>query len=247
MMIMLAQANEAEPAGQGMLTLLERLTSLELPSRGEFVSALESLSALQAVALAAVGLVYLFCGYKVFKALVIINAAALGGLVGAFLGSRSGSANMPILMALAGAVLLGALAWPMLHYAVGLLGALAGGLLGYSVWTVIALTLNNESLLHHAWAGGLIGMVAVGMLAFVAFPATVMIFTALQGALMTIAGVCSLLLVHSGMGGSLRAEMIENDYLLKMLIGVPAIVGFALQHSTGGKGKPKPKPAGKPA
>jgi hypothetical protein len=240
-MTILAQTEA--PTGQGMLDLVHKLVSFQFPVRVDLLSAMESLSVIQAVGMIALGLLYLIYGLRFVKFLVVLNAAGLGAMIGMSLGtSMSDSPNMPPLMALAGAILLGALTWPMLHVAVGIMGALAGGLMGYVFWAIIAVALKNNDLLNYSWAGGLIGMVAIGMLTFIVFPVTVMIFTSVQGALMFTAGLCSLLMVHGGVRGSFGAELEHNEYLMKVLVAVPAIVGFALQYTMeGGKAKKKPK------
>ena len=228
---MLAQADTAEKVDQGLLKVFDYIKGLRFPSRADYVSDLETLGQLQAVALVLVGVVFLIFGFKYFKALVIVNAAALGALCGMYVGTLTGRANLPLLLGLAGAVLLGALAWPTIKYCVCLMGALAGGLVGFALWHFIANLINNEGMLGYAWAGGLIGMVALGMLAFVLFRTAVMIFTAVQGSVMIVSGICAVLLAFDGIHDSVRSGLVENDNLLKLLFGVPAVVGFAYQFS----------------
>lgn len=231
-----------------MQALLDGLMHFNFPSREQFVAAVESVTALQAAALVAIGVIYLLFGIKIFKTLVILNAAVLGGMIGATIGERTNGENMPLFMGLAGAVLAGAVAWPLMRWAVGVMGALAGGLVGYAVWAVVAHILGNDTVLGFSWAGGLLGMVVVGMLTFIAVPNAVMIFTAVQGAVMVVTGLSALVLTHSGMGDNYRPQLVENQYMLTLLIGVPAVVGYTLQTAGGGpKGGKKPAPAGKPA
>ena len=136
---------------------------------------------------------------------------------------------MPLLMGAAGAILLGILAKPAVKYAVGLFSAVAGGLIGFALWHFIANALGRQDIVQHAWAGGIIGMVAAGMLTFVAFRPAVMIFAALQGAIMIVSGLFALLLAHAGIRDSIKPELVSNDFLLTILISVPAAVGFAIQ------------------
>ena len=202
-----------------------------LPTRAEYVDGLASLGPLQAVGLLLAGAAFLVYGFKYFKAFIIIDGAVIGALVGGYIGTLSRGGNLPLLLGMAGAIVLIVLAWKALKYAVGILGAAAGGLLGYGVWYVIAVSLDNAGMLRHAWAGALIGAVAVGLLTFIVFRQAVMILTALQGSLMMVSGVCSILLLYE-LAPALRDELISNRYLLCLMIAVPAMAGFVLQFAT---------------
>lgn len=231
----LAQSTYAEQAGKGLMAIFNSLLHLNIPTREQFVSCLETLGTLQAAAILTIGVFYLFYGHKYFKAMVVINGAGAGALIGMYVSQTfftNGSPNTPLLMALGGAALFGAAAWPMLKYAVVIMGALAGGLVGYAGWQLIAIAAGNDSLRQQAWTGGVIGMVVVGMIAFVVFRASVMIFTGLQGAFMTVGGIISLLLSNRAMSDSIRPALVGNDLLLIILLGVPAAIGFAVQYAT---------------
>ena len=229
--MILAQAAQAGGQGTGPSGLFDYLVKFQFPTRADFVSGLESLPTLYAVGLTLAGIVFLLYGFKWFKALVVIDGAAIGAMAGASLGSLRASPNMPLLLGLGGAVLLGILAYPTVRYAVGLMSALAGGVIGYGLWHFAANAVGRPDALQHAWAGGVIGMIAVGMLTFIAFRPAVMIFTSLQGALMIIAGICSLLLNRGDMGETVRPELVNNNFLLIVLAAVPALAGFTVQFS----------------
>ena len=233
--MILGQTTHAEQAGKGLMAIFDGLMRLQFPTREEFIGSLESLTTLQAAAAVALGIWYLFYGYKYFKAMVIINGAASGSLIGMYVSQiffADAAPNTPLLMSLGGAVLLGALAWPMMKFTVGIMGALAGGIIGYAAWNFACSILANESMRQLAWVGGIIGMIVVGMVAFIIFRVSVMIFTGLQGAFMTVGGVISLLLANASMRESIRPAMVENNLLMMILFGVPAAIGFAIQYST---------------
>ena len=243
--MMLAQAEKSEEVSTGLLRLFDYVRTFHFPTRAEFVSDLERMvnaqagqaqtGVLQAVAFVLVGVVFLLFGYRYFKALVIINAAAIGALCGMYIGTRTGSAgvtSMPVLMGLAGAVLLGVLAWPTIRYCVCLMGAMAGAVVGMGLWNFAGNALGLQDAGQYAWAGALVGMVAVGMLAFVLFQTCVMVFTSVQGALMVVSGFCALLLAPAlGLRESVSPALQDNPYLLTLLVGVPAVLGFAFQHA----------------
>lgn len=245
--MILAQTSSPEGTSGGLARIFDYLWRLELPTQAEFLDGLQGLPTLFAAGLIIVGAVFLLLGFKYFKILVIANGAAIGALVGAYIGSLRGSPNMPWLLAVAGAALLGFLAWPTIKYTVGLMGALAGGLAGFALWLAVGNALANEALVRHAWAGGIIGMILVGMLTFVAFRPAVMIFTAVQGSVMIVSGFCSLLLVHPGIRDSIQPELAGNDFLLSVLVAVPAVVGFVVQFAMEfGKIREKRKKVEKP-
>ena len=230
-MTVLAQSQGADDVEHGLLRVFEYVRHFDFPSRAEFLDDVQALGHLEGVALVLGGVAFLLFGFKYFKFLVVANAAAFGALVGMYLGVLSGSQNLPVLLGLAGAVLLGALAFPLVKYSVCVMGALAGGVIGLGGWSFAADVLARQGLHQHAWAGGLIGMVVVGMLAWVAFRAAVMIFTSVQGAVMIVAGACAVLLTYAGIRDSIQTELTDNAYLLNLLIAVPGALGFAYQHT----------------
>ena len=242
--MILAQTQSAE---KGLLQVFDYVGRLDFPSPQQYVQHLRELGTLQSVVLVLAGAAVMIYGFKYFKLFVIANAAAVGGLCGMFLGHRIGSPNMPLVMGLAGAVLLGVLACPSIKYFVCAMGALAGGLIGFGLWCFIANALQRDALRTHAWAGGVIGMIAVGMLAWLAFRTAVMIFTSVQGSVLAVTGLCSLALAHEGIRGSLEPHLEGNPCLLNLCLAVPAALGFAFQFSTeAGKIRKKRKDTEKP-
>ena len=216
--------------------LIEKLKSFQMPSQQEYIAYLAGLehrfeTSLALIVLFGCGLVYLLQGWKIFKILVVINAAILGVLVGSQFGQTLKGANSPLFCGIAGGLLLAVLAMPAMKFAISIMGALAGGALGYGLWAYITKALGKEALLEHAWAGALIGLVTLGLLAFVIFRLVVMIFTSLQGSLMTVTGALGLLLMSSALRDNLQTSLETNVHVLPVLVGVPAIIGFAFQYS----------------
>jgi len=217
--------------------LFKRITEFQVPTQTEFVEKLYALEAVPAVVLLVFGVISLLAGWKVFKLLVIANAAYFGGLMGANLGNmiqRNGE-GLWLFGMIAGGLLLAALAWPLMKYAVSIMGGLAGSFLGYGVWQMVADMTGRETLSQHAWAGALIGLITLGLLAFVIFKLVVMIFTAFEGAVLAVSGAIALLLKYEPVGSSLRDTLRDNQPLLPLLIVVPAVVGFAMQYNAAHK------------
>jgi hypothetical protein len=216
----------------------------EIPTRQEFADGLVGLGALQGVLLVAVGVVYLMCGWKAVKLLVVANAGVLGALVGAFLGSRLLGDSGQIIAAVAMGVLLSALAWPLMKQAVGAMGALVGGLLGYGLWAYVAALSGSAAPTTHAWAGALIGVLTLGLLAFVVFKEAIILFTSVQGAVLGISGLLALLMKFSALRDTLHMNLIENVHLLPVMIIVPTLIGITFQNTElAKKAKKKAKPA----
>lgn len=216
-----------------------------MPTRDQVVDFLVDLSSsdygvLMAAVLLACGLVYMLQGWKIFKVLVVVNAAVLGAAVGGHIGSLLGGHNTWLYMGIAGGLLLAVLAWPLMKYAVSLMGGLVGGVMGYSLWHYVVAMVGQEDLANYAWVGALIGLITLGLLAFIILQAVVTIITSLQGSVMTICGIVAIAMRYGPLRETLETPLRHNSHLVALLIIVPAIIGVAFQYSlTGGKGKKK--------
>ena len=226
----LAQTSMPDPNAPGAFALPD------IPTQNQVVDAVVNLSqgsfgAVMAMLLFACGLVYMLQGWKIFKILVIANAAVLGALVGAYLGGMLRGANTWLYTGIAGCLLFAILAWPLMKYAVSLMGGLAGSFLGYSLWFYVSHTINRPELMQYAWVGAVIGLITLGLLAFVVLKAVVIIITSCQGSLMTSAGIVALLMKYEPFREGLEMPLRENTHLVALLIGVPALIGIAFQYS----------------
>ncbi len=241
--MMLAQANTATstgPAGSG----LSQFAWPDMPNQDQFVDSLLDLSnseygAVLAMLLFACGLVYMLQGWKIFKVLVIANVAVLGAAAGTYLGSMAKGENTWMYAGVAGAMLLGGLAWPLMKYAVSLLGGMVGGLIGYGLWHYVAKAADRPEMVQYDWIGGLVGLITLGLLAFVILKLVVMLVTSLQGAVMALGGVLAMMLKY--MSEDIETPLRENNHLMVILIAVPAIIGFVFQCCW--SRPPKKKPA----
>ena len=212
------------------LGFMEQLFEARLPTQEQFVKSLASTDAVQAILLLACGLLYMIYGWKAFKVMVIVNAAMLGTIIGHNFGKMLGG-NMPWFGAFAGTILLAVLAWPLMRYAIGVMGCLTGAFLGQNLWHYVATTAGQEQIAEYAWAGSIMGLIALGLLAFVMMRLTIMIFTTLQGALMGTAGFLAILMKHESIQADLEEVLLTNDHLLPLIVAVPAVIGLAFQYS----------------
>lgn len=203
-----------------------------LPTREQYVDLLTSMGVFQAVLLGALGIVYLMYGWSAFKPLVIANATLAGTLVGAALGARvEGQESMQIIGALCGGATFGILAWPTMKYAVALMAAGAGSFIGYGLWIYIAQLTGSAEPARYAWAGAMVGLVALGMLTFIAYRETIILFTALQGALLAVSGGLALAMRIGSLTEPLSRNLTENVHLVPVLIIIPALIGAVFQNA----------------
>jgi len=198
----------------------------------EYLEYLEYLHPLSAAALLALGGIFLALGWKQYKALITLDAMALGAALGVYLATQyTHRANMDLYLGTAGAVLFAAIAWPLMKWAVCVLGALVGGVVGYAAWCYAARAFANPNLGQQAWAGGVLGLVVVGLLSLVIFRTVVILIMALEGSVLLVSGAFGLLLNHQGVHEPLKARLTENIYLLPLALLLPALIGFIFQQS----------------
>lgn len=226
------------------------LTIPELPSQDQAVDYLLNLGASQygaimAMLLFACGLVYMLQGWKIFKVLVIANAAVLGGMLGGQVGMMLRGANTWLYTGIAGSLMLAILAGPLMKYAISVMGGLAGAFLGYGLWSYVSTAAGQVDGHQYAWVGALVGLITLGLLAFVILQIVVTVVTSVQGSLMTVAGITALLMMHEPLRASLETPLRSNTHLVALLVGVPAIIGFAFQQTyIAKKAAKKKKPDG---
>lgn len=203
------------------------------PAQSDLLNWCQHMSPGLAAILILLGIVYLIFGYNLFKALVMLNAAALGAAVGLAIGQKT---EMGLaLMVLCGFVA-AAITWPLMKWAVAIMGGLAGALLGATIWQTCGLDP------VYAWSGALTGLVLFGLLSFILFKGSVTMYMSLQGAAMLIFGVLGMLDKYDQIAPKLTHTMAMKPFLLPMAIVIPAIIGMLYQQSGSGAG---PAPAKK--
>lgn len=250
MIDMLAQLPLAAPKAPDPKPFLDELARNFPPPRSEVLDHLQNLPAWEGAVLLLAGLIYMIWGWKIFKILVTANLAVAGFFLGQMVTTLilsaqqhpPASTNWPIWGGLIGAAVLAILAWPLMKFAVSLMGAVAGALGGSHLWLYLAQTYKPEWA-QYSWVGGLIGLLLLGVLAFVIFRAIIMLFTSLQGAALAVAGAICLLLHIEAWHDPVRAKLLHSHHLLPLLIIIPAAVGFIYQAFSLTRTKKKPAPA----
>jgi len=260
MTALLAQADEANAFVSQVQRLFESMTAMF--SRGDalaqgdtLVADLQNLGAVWAIVFLIVGCMCLINGFRFYKAATIAVAGAIGMFGGYWLGQHI---DAPFIVAGALGLLLAVVAFPLMKYAVAVFGGLAGAFIGANLWAGIANAINasaNKDVSdpaqwntvvpeHLFWIGALIGLLVCGMLAFVLFKLSVVMFTSVSGSTLAVLGLIALLLSFEPWRDPVSSGITANKLIVPLLVLVPAVIGLILQEYRGaGAGNEEPKPA----
>lgn len=167
------------------------------------------------------GIIFITYGWRIFKALVVINFAFLGIFAGRYIGTRLGSGEWGSILA---AVALSAVSYPFIKYGVAVLGGLAGSVVGSALWRLLGLP---EPLF---WCGSLAGLIAGGFLVFASFKISVIMISSLEGSLFIVAGVMALLNSQPEIKINLTNAIYTHPALLPSLVIAPTLLGIFFQH-----------------
>jgi len=192
------------------------------PVQGDLLEWCRTAGPGMAVILILAGIVFLLFGYSIFKVLVTLNAALLGGYAGMLLGEPHG---VEVPAAIIGAMLSATFAWPTMKYSVAIMGGLFGMVLGVTLWRLSNLDPN------FGWSGGMTGMVFFGLLSFLLFRECVITYTSLQGSVMLVLGLLGLVLKYQDVGGPLTHHFQLKPFLLPLAIFIPTLGGFIYQRA----------------
>jgi hypothetical protein len=114
------------------------------------------------------------------------------------------------------------LAWPLANFFIGAYGAVAGGLAGFAVTHAMG---DERAMLIGVGIGVLVG----GLLAWLVFKFMVVVMTSVLGAHMAVVGIIALLYRVERVGTPLKEALQERQYLLSLIVAIPAVVGIAYQ------------------
>jgi hypothetical protein len=230
---------------------LIRSSKVDMLNRSQdLAGALGELGLLWAVIFVILGSVCVFNGYRWHKTIVLV-LAVLGGAAVGVIASQQIDVAAPM-AALMTSVLFAVLAYPLMKFTIALFAGAAGAFCGANAWTAIGQPADQ----HHI--GSIIGLVALAMLAFIAYRLVVIAFTAIGGAALLTLGTLAALLHVDAWRQPLVDAMSDNTRMAPLITGVVAIVGIVIQQGGGVKGlmecadkadpaKAKAKAQGKPA
>lgn len=202
-----------------MNTIIEYLDILHRPQ--DLLLHLQALPALVSVVLIAVGAACVFSGYRWHKLIVVVLALLLGFGLGHILSQEIGR-SMVIAVALA--VLLAAIATPMLRFTVAFFSGLVGAAVGATLWTFF-----NAQQPDLAWAGAGMGFIALALLSFIFFRVVVIFFTSLSGGAMLVMGTTGVLLQLGATKAEVSEQLLRHPAIMPLLIVVAATIGFVMQ------------------
>ena len=218
--------------------MVSLLAAHSLPQTSRILDVLAGAQLYFPIALIVIGALLMIFGFKAYRWIVLLNCIALGYWVGSMLGDR---AQIGLIGGILGAVLMGAAAMPLMKYAVAACGGLVGMVLGMVVWAYC------EQPLDMAWAGGLVGLAVLGMLTFILFKTTVIVFTSIEGAALLVLGLSALLIRYSPWSHQVDDQLTHRPILLPILVLSTAIVALFWQHQKHGLIGNDGAPAGKAA
>jgi len=206
--------------------LTGRLDALNHPEH--LLSALSDIHPVWAVIFVIVGALSIVHGYRWHKPLVLVLSALLGVGAGTFIGEQIGGAHA--IAAASTSLLFVVLALPGLKFAVALFGGLAGAFAGANAWTAFG----GDPSLHHM--GSVIGLIVLGMLAFMTFRVVIVLFTSIGGTVFLLFGALALMLRVESWQNGIASALETKPLILPMIAIVIACVGVVLQLGGGFKG-----------
>lgn len=232
--LFLGQASES--TGQSTAAVAKIFSSFDALANPEvLINHLQQLHIVLAGVFVACGLVCLIQGFRLYKGVVLIIAAITGIAFGHAMGQHI---RAPLIIAGCSGVLLAVVAWPLMKYAVAVAGGIAGAFIGANAWTALAKQGNLiESVSLQAddyWAGALLGLIFFGLLSFILFEVSVMVFTTFSGSVLATIGLISLLLQVEAWQPAVRSGLEANPLIIPLLVIVPAVIGFVIQQQIGG-------------
>lgn len=207
----LAAAQPAQSAQQSIVPLDEvwkHISTLDLVEALTFIS---------------FGVVCLFYGWRIFKILVTICFGLVGLAVGVYVNNQLVGGNV-VWLAVFSVLVFAIFSIPLMRWGVTVLGALSGGILTAGLW--LGLGLPQE----YVWAGGLVGLIAGGMISFIVFKIAVILFTTLGGSTLMTVGILAVLYGYMVNQQQLEKLVLEQHWFLPAMILTPMAVGIFLQY-----------------
>lgn len=244
----------AETGGNALMDQVQRLfdTMTAMFSRGDTLAAgdtlvqdLQNLGAIWAIVFVIVGVLCLLNGSKFYKVATVAVAGAIGTFGGYWLGQHI---DAPFIVAGALGLLLAVAAFPLMKYAVAVFGGLSGAFIGANMWAGLAHAVNAQSAdgstvmpENSYWIGALIGLIICGMLAFVLFKLSIVLFTSVSGSTLAVLGVIALLLSFEPWHDTVSSGLTTSKLVVPLLVFVPAIIGLIIQETRGWDGGEAPE------
>jgi len=186
----------------------------------EHISKLDLVEALTFISF---GVVCLFYGWRIFKILVTICFGLVGLGVGVWINDQLVGGNV-VWLAMFSVLVFAIFSIPLMRWGVTFLGAVSGGILTAGVWLAVGLPQ------EYVWAGGLVGLIAGGMISFIVFKIAVILFTSLGGSTLMTVGILAVLYGYMVNRQKLETLVFEHQWFLPAMILLPMGIGIFMQH-----------------
>ena len=214
-----------------MTSIFSRVDALAYPS--DMLPHLHQISIVWAVLFLAAGIICLLHGYKFYKSVTVVAAMGIGIFAGYAMGDRI---NEHYVVGVCLGLLLAVVSFPLMKYAVAAMGGLAGAFMGANLWTgSVSVAMQGDAqqrAVENVWIGALIGLIVCGMLAFVLFKLSIVLFTSVSGSTLAVIGGIALLLQAPKIGDSLSDYMQgAHAIVLPLLVFTPALIGLIIQET----------------
>jgi hypothetical protein len=197
------------------------------------VEQLQTLGVVWALVFLAAGALCLFKGSHHYRIATITLAFLIGSFLGYWLGEQ---VKAPLVVAGCVGLLVAVIAFPLMKYAVAIMGGLAGAFLGGNLWSGFAHAVNdaqNATVIapDAYWIGALVMLMFCGMLAFMLFKLSIVMFTSVSGATIAVIGALALLLSYEPMRPRVTESLTASQIVIPLLVFVPAAIAFILHES----------------
>jgi len=186
----------------------------------DYVSKLDLVEALTFISF---GVVCLFYGWRIFKILVTICFGLVGLGVGVWINDQLVAGNV-VWLAMFSVLVFAIFSIPLMRWGVTALGAISGGILTAGVWLAVGLPQ------QYVWAGGLVGLIAGGMISFIVFKIAVILFTSLGGSTLMTVGILAVMYGYMVNRQKLETLVFGYQWFLPAMILLPMAIGIYMQH-----------------
>ena len=193
------------------------------PAQADLLVWCQDMSAALALMLVLLGIVYLLFGFYLFKPLVLLNAAFIGAMTGVYVSQKVGG---PLPSGILGGFIAAAVTYPLMKWAVAVMGGLFGAILGLTLWRMFGLEPG------FAWTGGMMGLIACGLFCFIIFRGSIMTYTSLQGSVMVVFGLLSLIYKYRWFAPTVTQSLQLKPFLLPMIVFIATILGLIYQQNS---------------
>ena len=242
MLLTLAKQGPLENLFDTVTAMFSRPDTLAQPDA--LVEHLQALSVVWAVVFLIVGILCMLNGYRFYKVATIAIALFIGLFAGYWIGQQI---QAPFIVAGCTGLLLAVVSFPLMKFAVSIFGGLTGAFIGANLWAGFAAALNRaadtEIPVDAYWIGALVGLMLCGMLAFILFKLSIVLFTSVSGATIAVLGGLALLLSFDPWEDTIRSGLTASQLVVPLLVFVPAVIGLILQESWPDNHAPAPAKA----